>query len=255
MNSKYKVIGVIPARYESSRLAHKLLLDLCGKPLIQWTWESAKSARLLDKLIIACDDQKIEEAGKEFGAEVVMTSTGHASGTDRIAETVVNIDTDIVINIQADEPLIHFSIIDSLAQTMIDDPELMMATVKTKITDPQDIKDPGIVKVICDKDDFAIYFSRSPVPYLRDKGSTYPYNKHLGIYAYRKDFLYTFKNLPPSKLEEAEKLEQLRALEAGFKIKVIETAFGSWGVDTEEDFEKIKKIIEERKNRNAQIQE
>lgn len=251
MNSKYKVIGVIPARYESTRLPRKLLLDLCGKPLIQWTWESAKKARLLDELIIACDDEKIEAAAKEFGAKTIMTSTGHLSGTDRIAETVVNIDTDIVINIQADEPLIHFSIIDSLAQTMIDNSQIEMATVKTKIKNKDEVSDPSIVKVICDKDDFAIYFSRSPVPCLRDAGMEYPYDKHLGIYAYRKDFLYTFKNLPDSKLEAAEKLEQLRAIEAGFKIKVNETTFGSWGVDTEEDLEKIKRIIEKKGDSDA----
>lgn len=254
MNSKYNVIGVIPARYQSSRLPFKLLKKLAGKPLIQWTWESAASARLLDKLIIACDDEKILEAVKEFGAEAVLTSSDHTSGTDRIAETVIDIDTDIVINIQADEPLIHSTIIDSLAQQMLDNKEISMATVKKKIDDKEEIHNPSIVKVICDKDGFAIYFSRLAIPYLRDQGAICTYYKHLGIYAYRKDFLYTFKNLPPSYLEEAEKLEQLRAVEAGAKIKVIETIFDSWGVDTEEDFEKVEKILTKKKESdNAEV--
>ncbi|UCC94498.1 MAG: 3-deoxy-manno-octulosonate cytidylyltransferase [Candidatus Omnitrophota bacterium] len=246
MEKKYNVIGVIPARYRSTRLPLKLLKNLCGKPLLQWTWENASSSRILDKLIIACDDPKVREVAEEFGAEVMMTSVQHTSGTDRIAEAARDIDVNIIINIQADEPLIHPSIVNTLAQEMINDSSLVMATVKKRIDDSAEIDDPSIVKVISDKDNFAIYFSRYPLPYFRDQDIPKAYYKHLGIYAYTKDFLYTYKNLPPSYLEKAEKLEQLRVVEAGFKIKVVETQFDSWGVDTEHDLQKLEKILQEK---------
>ena len=246
MQSNIDVIGIIPARYESSRLAHKLLRQVYGKPLIQWAWESASKASLLDGLIIACDDIKIKEAAESFGAKAVMTSTKHQSGTDRIAEAIRDIDAKIVINIQADEPLMHHSTIDSLAREMINNPSTVMATVKMKIEAEEDINNPNIVKLICDKNDFAIYFSRYPIPYYRDSAVEKKHYKHLGIYAYTKDFLYTFKNLPSSYLENAERLEQLRAIEAGYKIKVIETKFESMGVDTEEDLQKVEAVLSAR---------
>ncbi len=247
MKDNINVIGVIPARYESKRLPHKLLRTLYGKPLLQWAWDNASSAHSLDELIIACDHPELEQAAKEFGANVVMTSADHSSGTDRIAEAVSDIDAKIVINIQADEPLINSSIIDSLAQEMLANANLVMATVKKRIEDQEQINNPNVVKVICDRADFAIYFSRYALPYYRQKeGVERIYYKHLGIYAYTKDFLYTFKNLPRSYLEQAEMLEQLRVLQAGHKIKVIETQFDSWGVDTEEDFQEVEKILAEK---------
>ncbi|MCK9573856.1 MAG: 3-deoxy-manno-octulosonate cytidylyltransferase [Candidatus Omnitrophica bacterium] len=251
MQNNIDVIGVIPARYESSRLAHKLLREVCGKPLIQWAWENASKASLLDRLIIACDNVKIKEVAESFGAKVVMTSTKHQSGTDRIAEAVRDIDAKIVINIQADEPIMHQSTIDSLAREMINNPATLMATVRKKIEADEDTNNPNVVKLICDKNDFAIYFSRYPIPYYRDGSIEKKYYKHLGIYAYTKDFLYTFKNLPSSFLENAERLEQLRAIEAGHKIKVIETKFESIGVDTEEDLQKVETVLNERKSKNA----
>ncbi len=250
MENSFNVVGVIPARYASTRLPYKLLRKICGKTLLQWTWENASSSHMLDRLIIACDHPDVEKTAKAFGAEVLSTAVEHSSGTDRLAEAVNNIDTKIVINIQADEPLVHPLIIDSLAQEMLSNPELVMATVKKKITDENEINNPNVVKVICDKSDFAIYFSRFPLPYFRDDdekvGDEKIYYKHLGIYAYTKDFLYTFKNSPKSYLEKAEKLEQLRALESGHKIKVIETKFESCGVDTEEDFQKVKRILSKK---------
>jgi 3-deoxy-manno-octulosonate cytidylyltransferase (CMP-KDO synthetase) len=246
MYNSLNVLGVIPARYQSTRLSFKLLRKLFDKPLIQWIWESASCARLLDKLIIACDDPKIEEIAKEFGAEVVITSPKHQSGTDRVAEAARDIDAKIVINIQADEPLLQPSVIDSLAEEMLSNPNLAIATVKKKMENTDEINNPNIVKVICDKDNFAIYFSRFPIPYYREKDAPTLYYKHLGIYAYTKDFLYTFKNLPSSYLEQAEKLEQLRALQAGYRIKVIETKFDSWGIDTEEDFQKVEAILRDK---------
>lgn len=240
------VIGVIPARYLSSRLPFKLLRKLDGKPLLQWTWERASKATLLDRLIIACDDPKIESAAKDFGAEVVRTSAQHLCGSDRIAEAVRDIDVRVVVNIQADEPFIHPSTIDSLVQEMDNTASLVMVTPKKRIDDDTEINSPNVVKVVCDKDDFALYFSRFPLPYYRESDIAKVYYKHLGIYSYTKDFLYTFKNLPHSYLEKAEKLEQLRVLEAGYKIKVVETQFDSCGIDTEEDFKKVERILSEK---------
>ncbi|MFA5270735.1 MAG: 3-deoxy-manno-octulosonate cytidylyltransferase [Candidatus Omnitrophota bacterium] len=245
MSNNIEVIGVIPARYQSTRLPFKLTKEILGKPLIQWVWEAANGARLLDRLLIACDDTKIKEIAERFGAQVVMTAPQHQSGTDRIGEAVRDIDAKIVINIQADEPLIHPSTIDGLAQALLSDPKVQIATVRKKIENNEEINNPNVVKVVCDKDDFAIYFSRHPIPYYRDNVPGV-YYKHLGIYAYTKDFLYTFKNLPHSYLEHAEKLEQLRPLEAGYRIKVIETKFESVGVDTEEDFIRVEGILKEK---------
>ena len=241
-----QVVGVIPARIGSTRLAEKLLRPLLGKPVIEWTWLNAKKSKRLDDLIIACDDEKIMKEAQRFGAKAVFTSVGHSSGTDRIAEAVNQVDTKIVINIQADEPLMHPSVINSLAEVMLADPGLVMATAIRQIIDEDQIKDPNIVKVVVDKDDFALYFSRSKIPFTRDKGLQPKYYKHLGIYAYTKDFLYVFKNLPPSTLEQAERLEQLRVLEAGFRIKTVIAAFDSWGIDTEEDLTQVERILTEK---------
>ncbi len=242
-----EVIGVIPARYESQRLPHKLLRKIMGKPILQWTWENVRRSHLLDRVIIACDSQEVMDVAAGFGAEALLTSPKHASGTDRIAEAVRDIEVDVVINIQADEPLIHPSTIDALVSCMVEtDCPPQMATVKKKIDDESEIRNTSVVKVVTDKDGYALYFSRYPIPYLRDKKNKISFYKHIGIYAYTKDFLYTFKNLPPSYLEMAEKLEQLRALENGYRIKVIETQFDSWGVDTEDDLKKVEEIISER---------
>ncbi len=240
------VIGVIPARYASKRLEYKLMCRIAGKTLLQWSWENASGARSLDKLIIACDSSQLQQEALGFGAEVVMTSAAHPSGTDRIAEAVRDIDAKIVVNIQADEPLIHPSAIDRLVQEMQADANLNMATIKKKIEDEAEVNNPNVVKVICNKDDFAIYFSRFPIPYLRQAGIPKVYFKHIGLYAYSKDFLFTFKNLPRSYLEEAEKLEQLRALQAGYKVKVLETQFDSLGVDTEEDLTAVEQILTQK---------
>lgn len=243
MKDKFNIVGVIPARYESTRLSHKLLRTIHGKSLLRWTWENATSAHSLDRLIIACDHVEIKKEAKRFGAEAVLTSIGHSSGTDRIAEVIRGIDTKIVINIQADEPLIHHSVIDRLAQEMLADSELVMATVKKRIDEDDEINNPNIVKVVTNREDIALYFSRFPIPFRRGQEYLPVHYKHLGIYAYTKDFLYTFKNLPESSLERAEKLEQLRALEAGYKIRVVETQFDSCGVDTEDDLRKAERLL------------
>lgn len=242
---KVEVVGIIPARYASSRFKGKVLADLAGKPLVQHVWERAKHASLLDKIIIACDDERIKEAALAFGAEVVFTAKGHASGTDRITEVVNPLDCKIVVNIQADEPLIHPSMIDAVARVLQEDSNLCMATLIKRIDDKNELNDPNVVKVVIDKEGFALYFSRSLIPHRRSSApnESVTYYKHIGLYSYTKDFLFTYTNLPESKLERVEKLEQLRVLENGFRIKTAETNLEIVGVDTPQDLERVKEIL------------
>lgn len=237
------VIGVIPARYGSSRFEGKVLADIHGKPMLQWVWEAAKKAKILDEVIIACDDRRIEEAAESFGGKAVFTSKEHPSGTDRICEVVNPLEVKVVVNIQADEPLIEPVMIENVARPLLDSPQLNMATLMKEIDDPQDIADPNVVKVLTDKNGLALYFSRAGIPYQRDKSIEVTYYKHIGLYAYTKDFLFIFKNLPESTLERIEKLEQLRVLEQGFRIKVIETKISTVGVDTPADLERVRKAL------------
>lgn len=239
------VIGVIPARYSSTRFEGKVIADIMGKPMIQHVWERAKESKTLDDVIIACDDQRVADIARSFGAKAVLTAKGHACGSDRIIEIINPLDVKIVINIQADEPLIHPLMIDSLAQSLLGSPEIIMATLMKKIEDVHEINDPHVVKVITDKNGFAIYFSRAAIP-CRAKNSQVKevvYYKHIGLYGYTKDFLFTYKNLPISRLEKIEQLEQLRVLEDGYKIKVIETKYETIGVDTPEDLERVKNYL------------
>jgi 3-deoxy-manno-octulosonate cytidylyltransferase (CMP-KDO synthetase) len=246
---KSKVVGVIPARYSSTRFEAKVLADIMGKPMIQWVWERAKQVKILDELIVACDDERVADVVRGFGAQVVMTAKGHVSGTDRIAEVVNPIDVEVVVNIQGDEPLVHPTMIDNVARAILTDPSIPVATIIRKIEDPEDINDPHVVKVVKDKNDFALYFSRSAIPFhARNSDIAAPvYYKHIGLYGYSKDFLFTYKNMAPSSLERTEKLEQLRVLEDGYKIKVIETKYDSIGVDTPEDLEKVKEYLSKEK--------
>ena len=237
------VIGVIPARYGSTRFEGKVLADIHGKPMIQWVWEAAKKAKILDEVIVACDDKRIEEAVKSFGGKAVFTSKEHTCGTDRICEVVNPLEVKVIVNIQADEPLLDPVMIENVARPLLDNPSLNMATLMKRIDGPQEASDPNVVKVLTDKNGLALYFSRLAIPYQQDKSVRAVYYKHIGLYAYTKDFLFIFKNLPESYLEKMEKLEQLRVLEAGFKIKVIETKVSTIGVDTPEDLEKAKKVI------------
>ncbi|PIP19903.1 MAG: 3-deoxy-manno-octulosonate cytidylyltransferase [Candidatus Omnitrophica bacterium CG08_land_8_20_14_0_20_41_16] len=244
-----EVIGVIPARYSSTRFEGKVLADILGKPMLQHVWERAKQARLLDEVIIACDHEAVADAARKFGAKVVMTSKGHASGTDRLAEVVNPLDVKIVVNIQGDEPLIHPTMIDSVARALLDNSSIAMATVMKKIDDLKLINDPNVVKVVVDKNNFALYFSRAAIPYLAVNSDIKQpaYFKHIGLYGYTKDFLFIYKNLPASNLENIEKLEQLRVIEEGFKIKVIETKFDTIGVDTPEELERVKEFLKKEK--------
>ena len=243
-------IGVIPARLGSTRLSQKVLLDICGKPMIQHVWEAAKKAKVLDDVIIATDNEAVVNIAKRFGAKAVLTSIDHSSGTDRVTEVVNPLDVRVVVNIQGDEPLIQPSMINELATALLDNPNIVMATLAKRITDENEIQDPNIVKVVLDKENFALYFSRAPIPHNREpkKGFlTESHYKHIGIYAYTKDFLFTFANMPQSRLEQIEKLEQLRVLENGYKIKVIETKFQTKSVDVESDLDLVKGLLAPRK--------
>ena len=239
------VIGVIPARFSSARFAGKVLADLGGKPVVQHVWENAKKSKLLDDLIIASDDERVLKAARDFGAKAVYTSPDQPSGSDRLIEVINPIDVKVVINIQGDEPMIKSEMIDDLARAILDDKDVYMATLAKKIEDKNEIENPNVVKVVKDKNGFALYFSRSVIPYRRHE--TMPmYYKHIGIYAYTKDFLFQFTNLQKSYLEMTEGLEQLRVLENGYKIKVIETKFDTIGIDTPEDLERARAVLDSR---------
>lgn len=234
-----KVVIVIPARYASTRFPGKVLAYKTGKFLLQYTWEQACRSKKASQVIIAADDEKIVEACRSFGAQCVMTSEHHQSGTDRIAEAVINIQTDIVINLQADEPEIDPAHIDLLAELLENNPDSQMATLAAPFEHIQDVANPNMVKAIVDKKGRAIYFSRSPIPYDRDAagiGASTAYLRHIGMYAYRKQFLKTFTSLPQSTLEKIEKLEQLRALENGYSIQVGTVSHVAEGIDTPEQY-------------------
>ncbi|MFH1856222.1 MAG: 3-deoxy-manno-octulosonate cytidylyltransferase [Candidatus Omnitrophota bacterium] len=238
-----KVIGVIPARLNSQRLKNKVLKPICGKPLLWYTWQGAKKASLLDRVIIACCDKEVEEAALKFGAEVFPTDPNHKSGTDRIAEVAAGIDCDIILNIQGDEPLIKGETLDAVARVLIDNPDEVMASAAFGMTEKETLENENVVKVVLDNNGYALYFSRSLIPYQLNKEENVKYFKHIGIYAYKKDFLLKFSKMPQTPLEKIERLEQLRVIENSFKIRIIETDRDSVGVDTEEDFKKVEKVI------------
>ena len=242
-----KAIGVIPARWGSTRFEGKVLADLLGKPVVQHVWESARKAKALDDLVVACDDERIMKVVEGFGGKAVYTSVDQPSGTDRLAEVVNPIDVKIVVNIQGDEPLVKSIMIDNLVMALEDEKVAQMATMVKRIEDDSELTNSNVVKAIFDKNGYAIYFSRYAIPYNRtntlDKVKLPVYYKHIGMYAYTKDFLFTFRNLPKSALENAEKLEQLRVLEYGYKIKVVETKFDTVGVDTQDDLMRVRNIM------------
>jgi 3-deoxy-manno-octulosonate cytidylyltransferase (CMP-KDO synthetase) len=236
-----RVIALIPARYESTRFPGKLLALIHGKPMIQHVFERTRAVSLVDQVLVATDDARIAEAVRAFGGDVVMTSTGHQTGTDRIAEAVADLDAEIVVNVQGDVPFLESAMVDATVALMHADIMLPMATVKVPIRDQAEMTNPNVVKVVTDRDGYALYFSRSPLPYWRDLASTAALGyKHIGLYAYRRDFLLRFARLAPTPLERAEKLEQLRALEWGFRIRVAETRSQSIEVDTPEDLERAR---------------
>lgn len=236
-----KVLCVIPARYASTRLPGKPLKDIQGKPMIVRVYERAKCARRIADVIVATDDERILAAVESHGGKAVMTRADHPTGTDRLAEVAEKFpDVDVILNVQGDEPLIEPALIDELAGAFDDAPDLNMATVCTEIKEKAEQENPNNVKVVMDRKGYALYFSRSLLPYPRKPGAKV--YKHIGIYAYRRDFLLAYAKMKPTPLEQSESLEQLRALENGYSIKVIRTAHEFVGVDTEEDLAKVNEI-------------
>ena len=241
-----KVIGVIPARYSSTRLPGKPLEDICGKSMVLRVVEQAEKAKLLNEVIVATDDKRIFEHLVSHGKKAVMTSPEIRTGTDRCYEAVKDTKSDIIVNIQGDEPLLDPDTIDSLISALAVSGTAVCSTAVKKITDESEIDNPNTVKAVTDKNMFALYFSRSRVPFNRDHAGIY--YKHIGIYAYKTEFLKTYINLESTMLEKTESLEQLRILENGFKIKCVEVFTDSVGVDTKEDLDKVRRIISEREN-------
>lgn len=254
-----KVVAIIPARYSSSRFPGKVVFPIAGKSMIRRVWERAGQAKGIDDVIVATDDERVQRTVAAFGGKYVMTSTECRSGTERCAEAADKISADIIINVQGDEPVINPHSLELLVKPFRENDRLGMATLKHPIESCASFLNPNIVKVICDEQDNAIYFSRHPIPYFRDKDELLkrweetgkrpeelvpPPMKHIGVYAYRSNFLQALTRLPPTELEAAELLEQLRVLAWGFDIKVVTTPHDSLGVDVEADVKKVEEVIE-----------
>ncbi len=239
--------AVIPARYAATRLPGKPLVSLVGKPIIQRVWERVRMAKKISKVVVATDDERIRSAVQSFGGEAIMTRSNHVTGTSRIAEVAISGAADIYINVQGDEPLIAPEAVDALADCIAGDDSITLATLAVSLKNPTDIMDPNICKVVVDFDGNALYFSRAPIPWVRDSaGKVYARHwKHLGLYAYRRDALLEYDTLPPGELERLEQLEQLRWLENGYKIRVAETSHDSVSVDVPEDVPRVEKLIRE----------
>ncbi len=245
--SRVNVLAVIPARYASIRLPGKPLVSICGKPMIQHVYERVQQAQRVSRVVVATDDDRILAAVRGFGGEAVMTRSDHRSGSERVAEVATQIPADIYINVQGDEPLIEPSAVDALVESMtvLEEPPVQLGTLCVPIQSPSDIMDSNIVKVVLDFQGDALYFSRAPIPWVRDEASRVHarHLKHLGIYAYRREPLLEFPTLPPGELEKLEQLEQLRFLENGYKMRVTETTFDSVSVDVPSDISRVEALI------------
>jgi len=251
------IVAIIPARFGSTRLPGKPLADIHGKTLIERVWERTCAATLPGRVLVATDDDRIAAAVRRFGGEVVLTSSAHATGTDRLAEAARSIDADIVVNVQGDEALLDPAGIDAAVRPLLADPQLPMATLSLPLTDLEEMLSPSVVKVVCNAAGDALYFSRSPIPYVRAAGDLREAaaaalarglaRRHVGLYAFRREALLRFAALPPAPLEQAEGLEQLRALHHGMRIRVVETeGTASVAVDTAEDLERVRALVAPR---------
>ena len=248
-----KIVAIIPARYGSTRFEGKPLAEILGKPMIQWVYEGVCQSKLIDKVIVATDDHRILEAVEQFGGNGVMTASTHATGSDRVGEVARKLRAEIIINVQGDEPLLRGSIIDKAIRPLLKDHSIPLSTLMTRIEEVKDWLSPNVVKVVVNHEGFALYFSRSPIPFPRDlnvekllaasskEKSPLPHRafKHIGVYVYRRDFLLRYSKMKHAPLEKLEKLEQLRALENGFQIKVTPVDYEPLSVDTPEDLEKV----------------
>jgi 3-deoxy-manno-octulosonate cytidylyltransferase (CMP-KDO synthetase) len=237
------IVAVIPARYASTRLPGKALADLDGRPMIEHVYRRASAAKTLSSVIVATDDLRIATRVHDFGGKVRLTKATHETGTDRLAEVAASLDCDVVVNVQGDEPLLDPRAIDEVVAPF-SDPSVQMTTLFRRIHEPSELNNPNITKVVVDRGGFALYFSRAPIPYVRDpRGGWPPLYRHIGLYAYRRSVLMVLASLEPTPLERAEALEQLRALEHGIRIKAVETKYESFGVDTPEDLEQVRRLL------------
>jgi 3-deoxy-manno-octulosonate cytidylyltransferase (CMP-KDO synthetase) len=244
--SLVKVVVVIPARYGSTRLPGKPLVSLAGKPMIQRVYERAKMAQRAERVIVATDDERIVKAVEEFGGEVRMTRTEHRTGTERIAEVAAREEGDVFVNVQGDEPLLDPGAIDVAVDALLEEPQALISTVATPIKTPADIMDPNVVKTVLDFDGNALYFSRAPIPWVRDTAGKIQVRhlKHLGLYVFRRDALLEYATLPQGELEKIEQLEQLRWMENGWKIRVAEVEHDAVSVDLPEDVARVEKLLQ-----------
>lgn len=244
--------AVIPSRFGAVRLPGKPLVEIAGKPMIQHVWERASRATKLAKVVVATDDERIRSAVQKFGGEAIMTRADHRSGTDRVAEVAASAHADIFINVQGDEPLVSPEAIDALVDAIADDKSVQLATLAVPLQHAKDIMDPNIVKVVLDFNSDALYFSRAPIPWVRDtKNPVHARHlKHLGLYAYRKEALLDYNTLPPGDLERVEQLEQLRWMENGYKMRVAETEHDAVSVDVPEDVARVEKLMREASQGN-----
>lgn len=238
------ILAVIPARLQSTRLPNKPLLKIGDKTMLERVWERARMARLVHQVVIATDSLEIFRAAQAFGAQAVMTSPEHPSGTDRVSQAAEQFPSSLVVNVQGDEPFIEPASIDQAIEPLLGESAAVMSTLMTRFRNPADADQASAVKVVTSLDGHALYFSRLPIPFLRDpaEDTATIWYKHLGLYVYRRDFLLRFPRLPRGPLEAAERLEQLRVLENGYKIRVVETEYDSIGVDTEEDLARVREM-------------
>lgn len=244
------VLAVIPARYASTRLPGKPLVRIAEKPMIQHVVERVRRAERVSRVVVATDDDRIKAAVESFGGEAIMTRRDHRSGTDRVAEVAVHVPAEVYVDVQGDEPLIDPATVDAVVAAIVDDDSVRIATPCTAILQPNDIMDPNVVKVARDFDGNALYFSRAPIPWVRDTAAPVVVRhwKHIGLYAFRRDALLEYPTLPPGELERVEQLEQLRWLENGFGIRVVETDYDAVSVDVPADIERVEKLLRERGN-------
>jgi 3-deoxy-manno-octulosonate cytidylyltransferase (CMP-KDO synthetase) len=244
-SSQLSSIVVIPARYESTRFPGKPLALLAGRPMIEHVYRRACDARGVSRVLVATDDQRIAAAVRRFGGVAVMTKPTHATGTDRLAEVADSIECDVVVNVQGDEPLVAPEMIEQAIAPFVSDPALQMTSLRSPIRSDDDLYDPNVVKVVVDQDDFALYFSRAPIPWVRERetgAAAYAW-RHIGLYGYRRTFLPRFAAMSHTALERFERLEQLRALEHGIRIKVMPTSFEAVGVDTPADLARVEALM------------
>jgi 3-deoxy-manno-octulosonate cytidylyltransferase (CMP-KDO synthetase) len=239
-----EAVAILPARLAATRLPDKPLLDIAGAPMIQRVYDRAKQAKTLSDVFVATPDAAIAQAVSAFGGRAVLTSPDHRTGTDRVAEAARSLppEVGVIVNVQGDEPLLDPATIDAVAAPLLADPSLVMASLMCPLPEGRE-SDPNVVKVVCDVHGFALYFSRSPLPYRRDGSAPYAPRQHVGLYAYRRDFLQTLTGLAPTPLEQSESLEQLRVLEHGYRIRMVETARAPESVDTPEDLQRVRALF------------